>query len=250
MPSFEATVSETTEPMNASVIATFSEAKKYGSERGRPIFSITSARLAPSARSTSSSSGSMVASPVATLTVIGKKQMTNAVRIAGTVPMPNHTTTTGTSAAFGMLLKPTISGLSEVYARRDEPTSTPSSTPTTTPMANPAMVVHRLCSAWPEIGPAYCLSETRMAEGAGKMKSETPKPRQISSHSTTMIVSRIHGAQVSSLRLRFATSARADAADVLAQLAHDLGEVVAVGDFQVARPRQVDRALREDPAGA
>ncbi len=42
-----------------------------------------SSLLAPSARSTSSSSGSMVARPVATFTTIGKNEIRNAVRIAG-----------------------------------------------------------------------------------------------------------------------------------------------------------------------
>src|SRR5215831_10492353 len=44
--------------------------------------------LAPSARSTSSSSGSMVASPVATFTTIGKNEIRKAVSTAGTMPMP------------------------------------------------------------------------------------------------------------------------------------------------------------------
>ena len=38
MPRFDATVSEITVPTKASVIATFSEAKKYGIVRGRPTF--------------------------------------------------------------------------------------------------------------------------------------------------------------------------------------------------------------------
>src|ERR1700722_1877292 len=38
MPLFAATVSATIEPTNASVMATFSAAKKYGIDRGRPIF--------------------------------------------------------------------------------------------------------------------------------------------------------------------------------------------------------------------
>ena len=51
---FEAMLSEITEPTKASVIATFSEAKKYGIERGRPILMRIWCRLAPSARITSS----------------------------------------------------------------------------------------------------------------------------------------------------------------------------------------------------
>jgi hypothetical protein len=70
----------------------------------------TSQRLAPSTRSTSSSSGSSVARPVAMFTMIGKKLIRKAVRMAGPTPMPNHTTRIGTKAALGRALKPVISG--------------------------------------------------------------------------------------------------------------------------------------------
>ena len=66
--------------------------------------------VAPSAFSTSSSSGSVVARPVAILTTIGKKQIDNAVSTAGTEPEPNHSTKIGTSATFGIEEKPTSSG--------------------------------------------------------------------------------------------------------------------------------------------
>ena len=59
---------------------------------------------------TSSSSGSVVARPVATFTTIGKMHMIMAVRIAGTVPAPNHSTKIGTTATFGIEAKPTSSG--------------------------------------------------------------------------------------------------------------------------------------------
>ena len=52
---------------------------------------------------TSSSSGSVVASPVATFTTIGKMHRIIAVSTAGTVPAPNHSTKIGTTATFGML---------------------------------------------------------------------------------------------------------------------------------------------------
>ena len=103
-------LSEITEPTKASVIATFSEPKKYGSVRGMPTLRMMSSLEAPSAFSTSSSSGSMVARPVATLTTIGKNEIRNAVSTAGTKPMPNHSTRIGTTATFGMALKPIISG--------------------------------------------------------------------------------------------------------------------------------------------
>ena len=75
-----------------------------------PTFSMMSILRAPSARSTSSVSGSMVASPVATLTTIGKKEIRKAVITAGIVPIPNQMTRIGTTATFGMALKPIISG--------------------------------------------------------------------------------------------------------------------------------------------
>src|SRR6185437_799986 len=113
MPLLPAMISAMTVPTNDSVIAILSEAKKYGSERGMPIFTIMSRRVAPRTRRTSSSSGSMVAKPVATLTTTGKNESRNAVMIAGIVPTPNQMTSTGTNAAFGTLLKAISSGYSE-----------------------------------------------------------------------------------------------------------------------------------------
>src|SRR5882757_317148 len=106
MPSLAATVSEITEPTKASVMATFNEAKKYGSDRGNPTLYRMSSLLAPSERNTSSSSGSVVAIPVATLTDIGKNATRKAVMTAGTVPIPNHRTRTGTTATLGIELNP------------------------------------------------------------------------------------------------------------------------------------------------
>ncbi len=71
-----------------------------------------SKRLAPSAFSTSSVSGSMVARPVATLTTIGKNEITKAVSTGGSQPTPNQITRIGTTATLGMELNPTSSGLS------------------------------------------------------------------------------------------------------------------------------------------
>ena len=59
---------------------------------------------------TSSNSGSTVAMPVETFTTIGKMQIIIAVRIAGTVPAPNHKTKIGTTATFGMDEIPTSRG--------------------------------------------------------------------------------------------------------------------------------------------
>ena len=110
MPLLEATVSEITEPMNAKVIAILSDANRYGAERGMPTLVRIFHRFAPSERKTSRISGSIVASPVATFTAIGKNAILNAVMIAGTVPIPNQITITGTSATFGIELKPMRTG--------------------------------------------------------------------------------------------------------------------------------------------
>src|ERR1700733_2681364 len=110
IPRLDATVSEMTVPTNASVTATFSEAKKYGMVRGKPTFQRISSLLAWSARITSSSSGSVVASPVATFTTIGKMLMIIAVSTAGTAPAPNQRTKIGTTATFGIVANPISSG--------------------------------------------------------------------------------------------------------------------------------------------
>jgi hypothetical protein len=110
MPALAATVSEITEPTNAEETATFSEAKNRGIVRGTPTLRKICQREAPSERSTSRSSVSRVASPTATLTATGKNASRKAVSTAGTVPMPNHMTSRGTTAALGMLLNPTRSG--------------------------------------------------------------------------------------------------------------------------------------------
>src|SRR5205085_10397946 len=110
MPRFDATVSEMTEPTNANVIATFSDAKKYGIVRGSPTFHRMSNLVAFSAFMTSSSSGSVVASPVATLTTTGNRHVISAVMTAGTVPEPKYRTKIGTTATFGTDEKPISSG--------------------------------------------------------------------------------------------------------------------------------------------
>src|SRR5438270_10908311 len=80
---FDATVSEMTEPTKASVIATFSEAKKYGIVRGSPTFHRMSNLVAFSAFMTSSSSGSVVASPDATLMTTGNRLVMSGALTAG-----------------------------------------------------------------------------------------------------------------------------------------------------------------------
>ena len=106
MPRLDATVSAMTVPTKACVTATFSDAKKYGMVRGNPTLVRISSLVALSARMTSSSSGSVVASPVATFTTMGKMHRIIAVSTAGMVPAPNQSTKIGTTATFGMLEKP------------------------------------------------------------------------------------------------------------------------------------------------
>ena len=47
---------------------------------------------------------------MATLTTTGKMLITIDVKMAGTVPEPNQTTNSGTTATLGMLENPTSSG--------------------------------------------------------------------------------------------------------------------------------------------
>src|SRR5258706_13398411 len=107
MPRLAATVSEITVPTKASVMAILSEAKRYGIERGMPTPHRMSAFEAPSARSTSSSSGSVVASPVATLTTTGKMQMTSDVITAGPLSPPKQRKRDGTTTTPGQEAKHT-----------------------------------------------------------------------------------------------------------------------------------------------
>lgn len=113
MPSFAAVISlavvptyASVVPTYASVMATLRDAKKSGVQRGRPTVLNTSQRLVPSTRSTCSSSGSSVARPVAMLTLMGKKEIKNAVTRVGPASMPNHTTKMGTKAASAGRWKP------------------------------------------------------------------------------------------------------------------------------------------------
>src|SRR6056297_3313071 len=128
MPMLEATVSDRTAPTKDRVIATLRDAKKYGIARGRPTFQRISDLEAPSVLSTSSSSGSVVASPVAMFTTIGNTQITIAVSTAGVVPEPNQSTKIGTTATFGIEEKPTSKGYATAYATFDVPTITPNVT--------------------------------------------------------------------------------------------------------------------------
>src|SRR5262245_35391273 len=111
MPQSDAIVSEITVPTKASAMEIFSAAKKYGAECGRPTFSRISRGRAPTARSTSRISGSMVASPVARLIATGTNDDSTAVITAGTAPVPNHTTRIGTIATLGTVLNAIIRGL-------------------------------------------------------------------------------------------------------------------------------------------
>src|ERR1700741_2299202 len=110
MPRFDATVSEMNETPKASVIATFSAAKKYGIGPGSPPFHRMSNLVAFNAFMPSSSSGSVVANPVATFTTTGNRQVISAVMTAGTVPEPRYRTRIGTTATFGTEEKPISSG--------------------------------------------------------------------------------------------------------------------------------------------
>ena len=75
------------------------------------------------------------------MTATGKKARRNAVSTAGTVPIPNHMTSSGTTAALGMLLKPTSSGYSASFTVAEAPIAKPSRSPSPTAAPNPMTVV-------------------------------------------------------------------------------------------------------------
>eukprot|EP01022_Parablepharisma_sp_SALTPOND_P021557 TRINITY_DN427_c2_g1_i1.p1 TRINITY_DN427_c2_g1~~TRINITY_DN427_c2_g1_i1.p1 ORF type:complete len:1458 (+),score=547.10 TRINITY_DN427_c2_g1_i1:21634-26007(+) len=261
MPWLEAFISDTVEPTKASVMATFSEAKKYGMERGKPTLSRISMRRAPSTRKTSSSSGSSVARPVAMLTMMGKKEIRKAVRIAGPAPMPNQTTSTGTKAALGKALKAVIRGQAAAYSMGEEPMTKPSVTPTATAMAKPTMVTQKVESACSVMGPANSTIACRIEAGLGKMKSETFHTLQMNCQMPRMMMSRIQGASVVAAWLSLPEkgffmigpgpgSSIAHVADVLAQLVYQGVEGVGVSGFELAGARQRIVALDHDAARA
>ena len=77
---------------------------------GIQTFTRMSIFRAPSARSTSSSSGPIVATPGATFTRIGRMASMKAVIIAGISPIQNQITKTGMMADFGTELNPISNG--------------------------------------------------------------------------------------------------------------------------------------------
>ena len=139
-------------------------------------------------------------------TMIGKKLIRKAVRMAGPAPMPNQTTRIGTNAALGSALNAVISGYTAVYATRELPIRKPSSTPTTIDSPKPAIVTQKVRQAWPAIVAACSFMAEMIAAGLGKMNSDTPNAEHSTCHSTSTATSRIHGDQRSIVLLFIARS--------------------------------------------
>ena len=70
----------------------------------------------------------------------------------------------------------------------------PRRVPTTIEMPKPTIVTQNVRQAWPAIVPRNSQSCEAIRDGAGKMNSETLKPRQISSQSSRMTASTSQGA--------------------------------------------------------
>src|SRR6478736_5254449 len=215
-----------------------------------PTFWMMSSLDAPSARMTSSTSGSIVASPVATFTTMGKNEIRNAVSTAGTQPTPNQITRIGTTATFGMALKPTSIGCVPACTSLDAPSATPRKRPNTTASANPAMVIQSVWPEWTSNGVRNCQSATAIDDGVGSTKLETLKSLTRISQTTKKPRVKTHGARFSARRLGAASGfmgapsgSRSGVGDVPAQLVHDVGEFAGIGHFQVPRARQVDDPL-------
>src|SRR4030095_16017646 len=102
-----------------------------------------------------------------------------------------------------------------------------------------------------------CQNCVQRRPGLGKMNSETPKPTQIACHSRMIAASSSQGDQRSMIllffmpvlaswrqhggrpRARVRAGVAADRPDVAAQLEHDVGEGLGVGELELARARQV-----------
>ena len=84
----------------------------------------------------------------------------------------------------------------------------PSSVPTTIEMPKPTIVTQNVRQAWPAIVPRNSQSCAAIREGLGKMNSETAKPRQMPSQSSSVAISSSQGAQRSLSRRVIARSPR------------------------------------------
>ena len=77
---------------------------------------------------------------------------------------------------------------------RELPIRKPSSVPTTIDRPKPTIVTQNVRHAWAAITVRNSTSCAAMRDGLGKMNSETPKPRQMPSHSSSTATSSSQGA--------------------------------------------------------
>ena len=95
------THSATTAPMTASVTPTRRPPKMTGRAEGSPGARCSAQRVAPSARSISSSSGSVERMPTMVAMAIGKKTISAQMRTRAGSPPPNQMSSSGASARIG-----------------------------------------------------------------------------------------------------------------------------------------------------
>ncbi len=123
--------SPTIAPATARIAATFMPEKMYGSAPGSWILANTCQREPWSARTRSSSSGSISRRPRAVVSRIGNTQIENAISVFGNTPYLNQTMISGPSATLGIMLSDTSSGMKNASSVFDQVNTSASSTPTT-----------------------------------------------------------------------------------------------------------------------
>src|SRR4030095_10364886 len=104
MPRVEPIHSPTTAPITDVDVAILSAEKRYGSELKRRSLKNTSRLLADSTRISSIDCGFTASSPRTMLTSVGKKQISAAIVILGSMPLPISSTRIGAFATTGIVL--------------------------------------------------------------------------------------------------------------------------------------------------
>src|SRR5918992_4573001 len=120
----------------------------------------------------------------------------------------------------------------------------PSASPNTVAIRKPARVVHSVTNELSKIGLRYCHSAANTSEGAGRMVSGTSSALQIASQTRNSATTKAAG------ETTLIANSRLSTADQAAQRVHDVLELLRVGDFEIARPRNRHLTAAHDAAGA
>ena len=109
-PSLEPAYSANTAPMTATATAIFAPLSAAGRAAGASAQRNACQRVASSVRMSLSWSGSTERSASSVVTTTGKKQTSAMIASLGTIPKPNHTTSSGAMMTIGTACEATSSG--------------------------------------------------------------------------------------------------------------------------------------------